>query len=331
MKAVPTHLPAFHPERGARDYWPLLRDAVPSEMVDTASWDRLAPAARALPSPAFLLERTLDSPRLIQFGCHVWPWRMAAALSSAAEFSHAGFLTPHVHALRACRSQEPYLHFMAMWDEAAEDAPLLPQTFLAFSPGHPGWRAAVRAFAERIDAADFRNAWLRSAATPHARAVAIGVYLGRRDLPVRVTVIPGAGREWAGHPNWKAVDEIAGLTAVSPVVAVAPAADPGPTWHVPVIASRHPRPHEALAPLVDALRGRGLADAETARMLTRPPLMIPVPGGGTVDGSPALVRLMVSLERIKVVVEHGEWLSAKACYMVRLVWRTGSGRVLVED
>lgn len=147
---------------------------------------------------------------------------------------------------------------------------------------------------------------------------------------MRVTVTTTGQREWADHPNWTAVDELIRLAGVAPAIAVAPTPDPGPVWHVPMIASRHAKPHEALAPVVDALLGRGMVDADTARLLQRPPLMIPVPEGGTLDGQPALLHLMVSLERLKVVVENGEWMSAKACYMIRLVWRTAS-RVLVEN
>jgi hypothetical protein len=74
-----------------------------------------------------------------------------------------------------------------------------------------------------------------------------------------------------------------------------------------------------------------MVDVDTALMLQQPPLMIPVPGGGTTDGQPALLQLMVSLERIKIVVADGAWLSAKVCYMVRPVWRNSSGRVFVEN
>lgn len=73
-----------------------------------------------------------------------------------------------------------------------------------------------------------------------------------------------------------------------------------------------------------------MLDADTARLLAQPPLLIPVPEAATLDGQPARLKLLVSLERIKVVLENGEWRSAKACYMIRLVWRS-TGRVLVED
>lgn len=323
-------LPVLHPTKSAADYWELLKAHVPSDLIDAASWDRLAPAASVLPSPAFLVERTLDSPRLIQFGCHLWPWRWEAALASAARFPEAAFLAPPIRALQSLPADTPYHHLMAVWDADTHHGTLRPQLFLGFISSETGWRAAVRAFADRLDPADFADAWRRCADTPHANVVALGVYPGREDLPVRVTVTTGAQREWADHPNWTAVDELIRLAGVAPTIAVAPTPDPGPIWHVPMIASRHAQPHEALAPVVEALRQRGMVDADTARTLARPPLMIPVPGGATLDGQPALLRLMVSLERLKVVVDHGEWVSAKACYMIRLVWRTAS-RVFVEN
>lgn len=327
----PIHLPHRHPVKRASDYWALLRASIPPDLIDPACWERLAPAASMLPSPAFLVERTLDSPRLIQFGCHLWPWRWAAALASAAEFPAAAFLAPPTRALQSLPATAPYLHLMAMWDAETGDGSLRPQLFLAFMPGEGHWRDAVRAFADRLDPADFADTWRRCADTPHANVVALGVYPGRGDAPVRVTVTTTAQREWADHPNWAAVDEMVRLAGVAPAIAVAPTPDPGPVWHVPMIASRKARPHEALAPVVDALRERGLADSDTARLLRQAPWTIPVPEAAILDGRPALLRLMVSLERLKVVVENGEWVSAKACYMVRLVWRGTGGRVLVED
>lgn len=324
-------LPHRHPDQRASDYWELLRASVPPDLIDTASWDRLAPAASMLPSPAFLVERTLDSPRLIQFGCHLWPWRWEAALASAARLPEAAFLAPPIRALQSLPVGTPYLHLMAMWDADTADGSLRPQLFLAFMPDATDWRTAARAFADRLDPTDFADAWRRCADTPHANVVCLGVYPGRGDSPVRVTVTTTAQREWAGHPNWKAVDEMVRLAGVAPAIAVAPTPDPGPVWHVPMIASRHAKPHEALAPVALALLERGLADADTVRRLAQPPLMIPVPEVATLDGRPALLRLMVSLERLKVVMENGEWVSAKACYAIRLVWRSAGGRVLVED
>jgi hypothetical protein len=321
--------PDRHPAGHAADHWTRLRDAVPAALFDAASWDRLAGVAPPLlPGPAFLLERTLDSPRIIQFGAHVWPWRMDGVRSAV--------LSDHVRAWRAADraadgTDRPYLHLMAMWDEPLDGAPPAPQVFLAFFPDTPGWRPAVHAFADRLDDAAIAEAWHGCADTPHAGVVALGIYRGPRSVPARVTVTTRGPRQWPGHPNWPAVERIAALVDVHPAIAVAPGADPGPVWHVPAITSRHPRPHEALAPLVDALRRRGLVDADTAATLLRPPLMIPVPEPALLDGQPALLRLMVSLERIKVVVEDGAWRSAKACYMVRPVWRTGAGRVWVED
>lgn len=66
-----------------------------------------------------------------------------------------------------------------------------------------------------------------------------------------------------------------------------------------------------------------------ARALVRPPLPIPVPEAALPEGRHALLRLMPSLERIKIVVENGEWVSAKACCPVRPVRRTAE-RVWVE-
>lgn len=321
--------PHRHPDLRVRDCWELLRAKVPPDLIDTASWDRLASAAAVLPSPAFLVERTLDSPRLIQFGCHLWPWRWPAALENAAQFPEAAFLAAPVRVLRSLPADTHYLHLMAMWD--TDTGALRPQLFLAFMPGQANWRDAVRAFADRLGSADFADTWRQAADTPHANVVCLGIYPERGDAPVRVTVTTTAGREWPEHRNWSAVDEMIRLAGVAPAVAVAPTPDPGPVWHVPMIASRHGRPHEALAPVVDALRERGMVDVDTARLLKQAPLMIPVPEAATLDSRPALLRLMVSLERLKVVVENGEWVSAKACYVVRLVWRDLGGRVLVED
>lgn len=318
--------PDRQPIGHAAEYWRLLRDSVPADLFDTASWDRLAPVAALLPGPAFLLERTLESPRIIQFGGHIWPWRMDGVPAADA------VLADHVRAWRAAdRADGPYLHLMAMWDEPLAEAPPAPQVFLAFFPDTAGWRPAVGAFADRLADAAIAAAWRRCAETPHVGVVALGVYCGPREQPTRVTVTSRGPRQWPGHPNWPAVERIAALADVHPAIAVAPGADPGPVWHVPVITSRHPRPHEALAPLIEALRQRGLVDTDTAQALIRPPLMIPVPAPAMLDGVPALLRLMVSLERIKVVVENGEWRSAKACYTIRPVWRTGSGRVWVEE
>ncbi|ASF46659.1 hypothetical protein [Methylovulum psychrotolerans] len=324
-------LPSLYPARTASDYWELLKNYVPSDIVDSASWDRLANAAPALPGAAFGFERTLDSPAISQFGFHLWPWCMDAALACAANMPRAAFLAPLIRAWRTtCQDCLP-LHLMIMWDEQIGTGSAQPQVFLTFAPNQPNWQAVVREFAGQLDDADLAQAWQRAATAPHANIVGLGVYLGRQDMPVRATVAIGPERDWNGHPNWAAVDEIASLSAVPPLVAVPPTLDPGLTWHVPVVARMHAKPHEALAPLVGTLLERGMVDADTALMLQQPPLMIPVPGGATFDGQPALLRLMVSLERIKIVVADGAWLSAKICYMVRPVWRSSSGRVFVES
>lgn len=239
--------PQRHPAGLACDYWELLRAGVPPELIDTASWERLAAAATLLPSPAFLVERTLDSPRLIQFGCHLWPWRWEAALANAARYPEAAILAPQIQALRSLPSDAPYLHPMAMWDADGGDGALKPQLFLAFMPGEAHWRPAVRAFAGRLGQAELAAAWRLGADTPHAGVVCLGVYPDREDLPVRVTVTTDGQRQWTGHPNRPAVDEMIRLAGVRPAVAVAPTPDPGPVWHVPMIASRHARPQQALA------------------------------------------------------------------------------------
>lgn len=325
-------LPNLYPIRTASDYWGLLKDHVPDTMVANTSWDKLANPALALPGAAFGLERTLASSAISQFGFHLWPWCMDIALARAAKLPSAAFLTPLIQAWRAtCQDRQP-LHLMVMWDEQTTEAGTpQPQVFLTFAPNQANWQDVVREFAGHVADPALAQAWQQAAAAPHANIVGLGVYLGREDLPVRTTLMPGPGRDWDGHPNWAAVDEIASLAAVPPSVAVPPTADPGLTWHVPVVARMHAKPHEALAPLVNALLERSMIDADTALMLQQPPLMIPVPGAATLDGQPALLRLMVSLERIKIVVTAGAWQSAKICYMVRPVWRTSSGRVYVEN
>lgn len=333
MPDLPT-LPVVYPVRRAADYWDLLRANVPSDIVEPAFWERLAPAAPALHCASFGLERMLDSARVTQWGCHIRPWHMEAALDRAARFPRAALLAPLARAWLATPQPDGLsMQMMVMWDEEVESGPPRMQAFLSFAADHPGWRDTVRAFAGQIDQPDVAAAWLRCAAAPHAHVAGLGVYPGRRDMPVRVTLAthPDVPNQWPGHPNQAAVAEIGRLAGVPPYVAVLPAPDPGLTWHVPVIVSHHPKPHEALAPLIGALRQRGLVDADTVQTLRRPPLMIPVPDGGTLDGQPALLRLMVSLERIKVVVERGEWISAKACYLVRPVWRAITGQVLVES
>lgn len=332
MIDMPT-LPGVYPVRQAAEYWDLLRANVPTDMVEPAAWERLAPAASALPGASFGLERTLDSPHITQWGCHIRPWQMDAALDRATRFPRAALLAPLARAwLTTPQPDGLFMQMMVMWDEAVESGPPRLQAFLSFAADHPGWRDTVRDFAGRLDQPDLAAAWLRCAAAPHAHVAGLGVYLGRQDMPVRVTLAthPDFPRQWPDHPNQAAVAEISRLAGVSPFVAVSPTPDPGPTWHVPVIVSHHPRPHEALAPLIGALHERGLVSANTLRMLLRPPLLIPVPGGGTLEDQPALLRLMVSLERIKVVVERGEWISAKACYLVRPVWRSISGQVFID-
>lgn len=323
--------PTRTPDHTASDYWPLLQQHVPPELFDTDSWPRLAAAAQVLPSSAFLLERTLTSPRLIQFGTHIWPWRMDAVLASQARHPHAAFLAQHVHAWRAIQGAgHPYLHLMAMWDEPAGTAPPAPQVFLALFPDTP-WRPAVHALADRLSDTAVAQAWHRCADTPHENVVALGVYRGPRDLPTRLTLTSRGPRPWPDHPNWPAVERIVDLAGeLVPSVAVPPTAEPGPLWHIPIIAARHPRPHQALAPLIAALRERGLVNSATAHALSRPPQLIPVPQAALLDGQPALLRLLFSLERIKIVVENGAWVSAKACYLVRPVWRTAK-RVWVEE
>lgn len=323
--------PVTDPVLRAGDFWELLESGVPEDIVDPASWDRLAPAAAALPGPAFLLEREIGSPEVTQLGFSVPPWRMAAASASAATHRRAAFLGPHVDAWQSTANDlGAFGQLHAMWDEVGGDGEPLPQAFLTFLGAHSEWRAGLRAFADHLGESVFADAWRRCADAPHANVVGAGVYHGRADMPVRVTLSVTGERQWRDHPNWDAVDAIANLAGVPPLVAVAPTVDPGVTWHVPVIARMHPRPHEVLFPLADALEARGLVGADVAGTLQRPAVMIAVPGPVTLEGVPALLRLMVSIERIKVVVMEGEWISAKACYAVRPVWRNVAGRVLVE-
>ncbi len=115
------------------------------------------------------------------------------------------------------------------------------------------------------------------------------------------------------------------------IVAFAPGADPGDTWHVPLIVDRRPRPAEALAPVLAALVDRGLATTIDASVLAafdvRYPLPLAVP---TLDGVPATATLWVAPERIKVVVDPTGWRSAKVDFLARVIWRSMTGRVLVD-
>ena len=90
------------------------------------------------------------------------------------------------------------------------------------------------------------------------------------------------------------------------------------------------RPQEALAPLIGALVEEGLLTPEAATALLRPPMLIPIRQPAILGDEPALLQLLVSLERIKIVVKNGQWVSAKACIAVRPVWRTAT-RVWIEE
>ena len=115
------------------------------------------------------------------------------------------------------------------------------------------------------------------------------------------------------------------------IVAFAPGADPGDTWHVPLLVDRCPRPAAALAPLLAALVDRGLATTNDASVLAafdvRCPLPLTLP---TLDGVPATAILWVAPERIKVVVDSTSWRSAKFDFLARVIWRSMTGRVLVD-
>lgn len=322
----PEHSPAL----GARDSWALLRDHVPTDLLDADSWQRLEAAVAVSPSPTLLLERTLDSPRIIQFGTPVWPWHMDRVLAREPAQAHCEVLADHVSAWRAVEETigAPFALY-AMWDEPEQAMPPAPQMFLS-RVGGEAWQAAVRAFADQLSDAAVAHAWRQCAATRHQGVLGCGVYRGSRSVPTRVTLSSAGKRSFPDHPNWAAVDQIAAITqGVVPIVAVAPGDDPGPTWHVPVVVGYRAQPHELLAPLARALAEFGLVDAQTAQALARPPLLIPVSKAAMLEGQPASLKLRFALERIKVVVSHGQWVSAKACFLVRPVWRSAS-RVWVE-
>lgn len=326
--ALPPHTPSG---LLAADHWDLLSTRVPGDLIEAASWRRLEQAIRLIPSPAFLLERTLESPRVIQFGTHIWPWRMDRLLAQETEHPYSRFLTTHVRALRAMRQTGlGYAHLAAMWDEPDGDEPPAPQAFVLVEPGQ-NWPTAMRGLAGLLDDAELSQVWARCAETPYANPTGFGVYWGVRDLPVRVTLPVDANRFAPEHPNWPAVDRmVAHLRGLRANVAIPPTGEPGLTWHVLSIASHVSRPQEALAPLIGALVDEGLLTPDAATALLRPPMLIPIRQPAVLGDEPALLQLLVSLERIKIVVKNGQWVSGKACIAVRPVWRT-STRVWIEE
>lgn len=325
---LPSHAPL---DLLAADHWDLLSTRVPGDLIEAASWGRLEQAIRLIPSPAFLLERTLESPRVIQFGTHIWPWRMDRLLAQESEHPYSRFLTMHARALQTMRQAGlGHTHFAAMWDEPDGDEPPAPQAFVLVEPG-PRGRTALRTLAGLLDDAALSEAWARCAETSYANVTGFGVYRGARELPVRATIPVDANRFVPEHPNWPAVDRmVAHLRGLRANVAIPPTGEPGLTWHVLSIASHVSRPQEALAPLIGALVEEGLLTPEAATALLRPPMLIPIRQPAILGDEPALLQLLVSLERIKIVVKNGQWVSGKACIAVRPVWRT-STRVWIEE
>ena len=59
----------------------------------------------------------------------------------------------------------------------------------------------------------------------------------------------------------------------------------------------------------------------------RCPLPLTVP---TLDEVPATATLWVAPERVKLVVDPIGWRSAKVDFLARVIWRSRSGRVLVD-
>ena len=114
-------------------------------------------------------------------------------------------------------------------------------------------------------------------------------------------------------------------------MAFASGADPGDTWHVPLLVDRRPRPAEALRPLLAALVDRGLATTDSADAIAGYDVRRALPlAAPTLDGVPASATLWAAPERIKVVVDPPGWRSAKVDFLARVIWRSVTGQVLVD-
>lgn len=330
-----------NPELTVGDLWPHLVNLTPSEVIAPSTWQSLAPLVKALPGPVVGFERPVNDPRPGEWGFPLPRWQRATAL--AIDHPHASHVAPLVRAWMNHPGLDALCDLqMHTWD-IVDGKSATPCVFLRVDR-RGDWKSMVRGYASALrnqgnvtsDLAwnDVADRLEETAATTSIRDVSsIGIYLGRPNCPVRLTV-HAILRPHSDHPAWEHVDEVVAAAKWKPehvIVAFAPGADPGGTWHVPLLVDRLPRPCEALAPLLAALVDRGLATSNDALVLSsfdeRRPLQL---SDSTLDGVPAAVTLWVAPERIKVVVDSTGWRSAKVDFLARVIWRSMTGRVLVD-
>lgn len=339
--------PRVNPEPTIAELWPLLAQVTPPDVMAPEAWASLGPLVAALPGPVVGFERSVQQTSPTEWGFPLPRWQRRAAL--ALEHPAAA----HIRTLARVWADDPALDAlcdlqMHTWD-IVDGVSTTPCVFLrvdqrAGSGTGSGWKQMVRGYAAALrcegsllpgvswaDVADR----LEEAAdtTPLTDVGSVGVYLGRPGCPVRLTV-PASARPHADHPVWNVVDDVVAAARWPlgrAIVAFAPGADPGDSWNVPLLVDRHPRPAQALGPLLTALVERGLTTVEDARAIgafdVRRALPLTDP---TLDGVPATATLWVAPERIKVVVDPTGWRSAKLDFLGRVVWRSVTGRVLVD-
>ena len=330
-----------NPEPTVGDLWPPLVNLTPSEVIAPATWQSLAPLVRSIPGPVVGFERPVNDPRPGEWGFPLPRWQRVNAL--AIDHPHASHVAPLVRAWMNHPGLDALCDLqMHTWD-IVDGRSATPCVFLRVDR-RGDWKSMVRGYASALrtqgnvtadltwsDVADRLEE--TASTTPIRHVSSIGVYLGRPNCPIRLTVHASL-RPHSDHPTWAHVDEVVAAAEWKPeqvIVAFAPGADPGDTWHVPLLVDRRPRPSEALASLLAALVDRGLATTNDALVLASFDLRCPLPlTFPTLDGVPATATLWVAPERIKVVVDSTGWRSAKVDFLARVIWRSMTGRVLVD-
>jgi hypothetical protein len=212
------------------------------------------------------------------------------------------------------------------------------------STHEPAWKVMIRSYATALRAEQPLVAGLSAGeladrledaaeSTPLSDVSSVGIYLGRPGCPIRLTIRADL-RPWADHPIWATVDEVvdeAAWEAGHVIVALPAGADPGDTWHVPLLVDRSPKPAAALLPLLRSLIARNLTTPELANAMAHFDVRTALPlHHAMLDGVPALATLWASPERIKVVVQPGQWRSAKIDLLARVIWRDISGKVFID-
>lgn len=333
--------PRVSPEPTVGDLWPHLTDLTPPAVMAPQAWGDLAPLVSALPGPVVGWERPLDDPRPSEWGFPLPRWQRAAALG--IDHPHASHVAPLVRAWVDHPELDPLCDLqMHTWD-IVDGASATPCVFLRVDPS-ADWKAMVRGYATALrdqghvtdtlawsDVADRLEE--TAVTTPLTHVASVGIYLGRPDCPVRLTVHARL-RPYPDHPTWGRVDEVVAAAEWRPenvIVAFASGADPGDAWHVPLLVDRRPRPAEALRPLLAALVERGLATTDSAAAIAGYDVRRSLPlDDPTLDGVPASATVWAAPERIKVVVDPTGWRTAKADFLARVIWRSATGEVLLD-